>query len=550
MASSGSSTTASAVFGLAATAAVTCHTLRSHSGRAEARRASNQRERLRKLSAKWRKELWQSVVPFWLNNAVDSTHGGFFTCLDRDGGVLDDTKYHWLQGRAVWTCSRLCHKLLSSKPLQSCPELPENVLDRLLQAAHGGARFLKFAKEGSFSSSGAGAAPDEAGQPIYFSTTRDGWPLHIQRKPYTAVFYVFGCLEYSQLLACHPQAAAEKFDCSISEIESIQEHFRNEALNAFEFVRQCIEDSTLCGRLPSRHSAMLSSPRTVRGRSGSDFAVDLDTGRTVLLDDSSEHSAHEVAPVAKMSSLAEVMCLSALSEEFLAAVPEQRHRWDGYVDDSLGRVLKHYCPRFKVFMEEAHPELGVQHDTPSGRMFNPGHSIEVAWFLLHLCRLKDERDGPDASAEHRKVALSVLENSLVIGWDTANGGGITYMMDILGRPLQDCTVTAEHKLWWPLCEALYALTLVFTQTRDDKWLVWLERVHDYIMTHLSDFADLRKEPKKGIPANCKGGEWFGYLRPDGTVFNACKGGNYKGFFHVPRALLYSLECAENFLSSE
>eukprot|EP00750_Incisomonas_marina_P004141 INCI13443.14.p1 GENE.INCI13443.14~~INCI13443.14.p1 ORF type:complete len:353 (-),score=43.62 INCI13443.14:1733-2791(-) len=329
--------------------------------------------------------------------------------------------------------------------------------------------------------------------------------------------------------------------CASVCLNRVQEHFRNEALNAFEFVRQCIEDSTLCGRLPSRHSAMLSSPRTVRGRSGSDFAVDLDTGRTVLLDDSSEHSAHEVAPVAKMSSLAEVMCLSALSEEFLAAVPEQRHRWDGYVDDSLGRVLKHYCPRFKVFMEEAHPELGVQHDTPSGRMFNPGHSIEVAWFLLHLCRLKDERDGPDASAEHRKVALSVLENSLVIGWDTANGGGITYMMDILGRPLQDCTVTAEHKLWWPLCEALYALTLVFTQTRDDKWLVWLERVHDYIMTHLSDFADLRKEPKKGIPANCKGGEWFGYLRPDGTVFNACKGGNYKGFFHVPRALLYSLE---------
>ena len=31
------------------------------------------------------------------------------------------------------------------------------------------------------------------------------------------------------------------------------------------------------------------------------------------------------------------------------------------------------------------------------------------------------------------------------------------------------------------------------------------------MTHLSDFADLRKEPKKGIPANCKGGEWFGYV---------------------------------------
>ena len=33
-------------------------------------------------------------------------------------------------------------------------------------------------------------------------------------------------------------------------------------------------------------------------------------------------------------------------------------------------------------------------------------------------------------------------------------------------------------------------------------------------------------------------------RPDGTPFNACKGGNYKGFFHVPRALLYALRSAE------
>ena len=30
----------------------------------------------------------------------------------------------------------------------------------------------------------------------------------------------------------------------------------------------------------------------------------------------------------------------------------------------------------------------------------------------------------------------------------------------------------------------------------------------------------------------------------GTPFNACKGGNYKGFFHVPRALLYALRSAE------
>ena len=31
-------------------------------------------------------------------------------------------------------------------------------------------------------------------------------------------------------------------------------------------------------------------------------------------------------------------------------------------------------------------------------------------------------------------------------------------------------------------------------------------------------------------------------------FNACKGGNYKGFFHVPRALLFSIRAAERILA--
>ena len=34
------------------------------------------------------------------------------------------------------------------------------------------------------------------------------------------------------------------------------------------------------------------------------------------------------------------------------------------------------------------------------------------------------------------------------------------MMDILGKPILDTTVTATNKLWWPQSEALYACTLV------------------------------------------------------------------------------------------
>ena len=53
-----------------------------------------------------------------------------------------------------------------------------------------------------------------------------------------------------------------------------------------------------------------------------------------------------------------------------------------------------------------------------------------------------------------------------------NGGGILYMVDVEGRPLVDCTVTANGKLWWPHTEALVALVLAYTRTRDAaRWPV-------------------------------------------------------------------------------
>ena len=38
------------------------------------------------------------------------------------------------------------------------------------------------------------------------------------------------------------------------------------------------------------------------------------------------------------------------------------------------------------------------------------------------------------------------------------------------------------------------------------------------------------------------GEWYGYLTRDWTVNQSFKGGPYKGCFHVPRCLLYCLQC--------
>ena len=42
---------------------------------------------LRPYAARYRADLTESVIPFWLKHSLDTRHGGCFTCLDRDGAV-------------------------------------------------------------------------------------------------------------------------------------------------------------------------------------------------------------------------------------------------------------------------------------------------------------------------------------------------------------------------------------------------------------------------------------------------------------------------------
>ena len=47
------------------------------------------------LAKKWRDDVVSNVLPFWLKHSLDREYGGYFTCLDRDGTVLAQDKYHW-----------------------------------------------------------------------------------------------------------------------------------------------------------------------------------------------------------------------------------------------------------------------------------------------------------------------------------------------------------------------------------------------------------------------------------------------------------------------
>ncbi len=91
-----------------------------------------------------------SVLPFWLNYSKDEQHGGYFTCLTRDGKVYDTDKFMWLQGREVWCFSYMYNNIAQN--------------DSWLQMALHGADFMeKYGRD--------------ANGNWYFSLTADGKPL-------------------------------------------------------------------------------------------------------------------------------------------------------------------------------------------------------------------------------------------------------------------------------------------------------------------------------------------------------------------------------------
>jgi len=194
------------------------------------------------------------------------------------------------------------------------------------------------------------------------------------------------------------------------------------------------------------------------------------------------------------------------------------------VDEAVDEVLNHFVkPEFKVLLETVGPN-GEFLDEPDGRVVNPGHAIETAWFIMEEARHRgNDRDLIEA-------ACRILDWSLDAGWDR-EFGGIYYFRDCKGRPCPQY----EHdmKLWWPHNEALYATLLAHHLTGEARYADWHRRIHDWAYAHFPDREN---------------GEWFGYLHRDGSLSNTLKGNMWKGPFHLPRMQLYCWKLLEEMKS--
>ena len=149
----------------------------------------------KKLAAQYKAELLDKVMPFWLEKSQDLEHGGFFTCLERDGSVFDTDKFIWLQGREVWMFATLYNKV----------EKRQEWLDAAVQ----GAEFLKkYGHDGQLN--------------WYFALDREGHPLV---EPYNIFSYTFAVIAFGQLAIAtgnkeYEDIARRTFDIVLSKAEN------------------------------------------------------------------------------------------------------------------------------------------------------------------------------------------------------------------------------------------------------------------------------------------------------------------------------------------
>lgn len=196
------------------------------------------------------------------------------------------------------------------------------------------------------------------------------------------------------------------------------------------------------------------------------------------------------------------------------------------IDFAIDAIDRNFVNReWKAVLETATPD-GDLIDHFDGRLLNPGHAIEAAWFILHEAWIRDN--------DPRLVDLgcTMLDWMWERGWDSEYGG-IRYFCDVKGLPVQE--YWHDMKFWWPQNEAIIATLLAWALTGDDKYARMHTQIHDWAYAHFPDHEF---------------GEWFGYLHRDGRLSVPLKGNIWKGPFHIPRMQWFCWRLCERLLEHQ
>lgn len=130
----------------------------------------NVKEYIKSWAESYKKDLTENIMPFWMKYGLDRENGGVYTCVNRDGSLMDTTKSVWFQGRFAFVCSFAYNNV----------EKNQEWLDAAKST-------LEFIEKHCF---------DEQGH-MYFSVTAEGKPLRKRRYVFSETFAAIAMSEYA-----------------------------------------------------------------------------------------------------------------------------------------------------------------------------------------------------------------------------------------------------------------------------------------------------------------------------------------------------------------
>lgn len=130
----------------------------------------NPTEYLSSWAESYKNDLLTNIMPFWMKYGLDRKHGGVYTCVNRDGSLMDTTKSVWFQGRFGFIAAYAYNKI------EKNPEW--------LAASKS---CIDFIEEHCFDTDGH----------MFFEVTADGTPLRKRRYIFSESFAAIAMSEYA-----------------------------------------------------------------------------------------------------------------------------------------------------------------------------------------------------------------------------------------------------------------------------------------------------------------------------------------------------------------
>jgi N-acylglucosamine 2-epimerase len=417
--------------------------------------------------------LFNTLVSFWMRFGIDQENGGFFTCFNNTGDVLKS------KHKYIWSQGRFLW-MLGRLVYAFQGYTSDKNLEEIREAAERGARFLR--QYSRLANGNCAWVVDEKGRPIL--TNRDGsikqavagdeYDLGIAADE----FLIYGMGEFSRAAN-----SREYFDFALDLFDSVLERLSSGEFKSFPHDKPA-------GFKPHGKSMIM-----------------LET-------------AQELADIARFfddpaAERIEKIALDSLTE-------------------TLSVFVKH---DLEVLIEAVKDDNSTAYEEMLGSYFNPGHSLEDAWFIMHFAnRIKDQ--------EALRAGTEIVRWMTSKGWDEEYGGLPQFLHLYGGMPrgtvadrnkndhmIVELAKNWSNKLWWVHSEALYALILAYEHTGDSWFMNTYWKFHEYVFKTFPN-------PNKDV------GEWIQIRDRQGRPEDKVVALPVKDPYHITRAFMHLVKSLE------